>query len=161
MENESLLTCPVCGASYANQFFFYCPVCGALNPRSDIASNIVCDLHPEEPAIGFCVVCGMAVCKECAETTDDKILCNNPSHLSYFKEWKIIYKFDFDYEAAMLYANLEQRGIETQVFAKLNPDTTQPERPTVVEVLVKRKDEDAANAILRLLGLDEEEENEI
>ncbi len=54
-----------------------------------------------------------------------------------------------------------QKEIETQVFTKLNPDTTDAvQRPSIVEVWVPFKDDNAAAEILKLLGLDEEEENE-
>ncbi len=153
--------CSNCGEDFDAAVFLYCPTCGALNSRREIDESVVCDFHIENRAIGFCVVCGRAVCEECAENFAKKILCNDPTHREYSDKWKVIHRFNFDYEAAMLYANLEQRGIETQVFTKLNPDTTDVAvRPTIVEVMVHYKNEEAAVEVLKLLNLDEEESAE-
>ncbi|MGO9481481.1 MAG: B-box zinc finger protein [Candidatus Kryptoniota bacterium] len=153
--------CSNCGEALDTETFLYCPACGALNLKKANEEGTVCDLHIENRAIGFCAVCGKAVCEECAENSGKKILCSDPTHREYLDAWTIVHRFDFEYEAAMLYANLEQKEIETQVFTKLNPDTTDAvQRPSIVEVWVPFKDDNAAAEILKLLGLDEEEENE-
>jgi len=166
------MTCSNCGENLDGENFFYCPSCGALNPKcknpphvQEDNDRMVCDFHSENQAVGFCVVCGRAVCEECASRqiselpSGRKILCNDPMHLEYLGKWNVVHRFDFDYEAAMLYANLDQRGIGTQVFTKLNPDTTEiTARPTIVEVLVHSKDKGVADEVIKLLGLDEETE---
>ncbi|MFZ1081175.1 MAG: B-box zinc finger protein [Candidatus Kryptoniota bacterium] len=153
--------CSNCGGSFDFEILLYCPACGALNFQKANDESVVCDLHIENRAIGFCVVCGKAVCEECAESSGKKILCTDSAHREFLDKWKVVHKFDFEYEAAMLYANLEQQGIETQVFTKLNPNSIDVAvRPTIVEVLVPYRDEDAAAEVIELLGLSEEEENE-
>ena len=89
-------------------------------------------------------------------------MCSDPDHREYLEKWKVLHTFDFEYEAAMLYANLEQHGIETEVFTKLNPNILEAStRPNFVEVLVHSKNYDKAKEVRSLLGLlGEEEENE-
>lgn len=73
-------------------------------------------------------------------------------------DWRVIHRFDFEYEAAMLYANLEQQEIESEVFSKPNPDTTDTlPRPTIVEVLVPKKKFEEAQEIAKTLGLTDDE----
>ncbi|HUI28568.1 MAG TPA: B-box zinc finger protein [Candidatus Acidoferrales bacterium] len=154
--------CSNCGAELDTDVFLYCKNCGALNNKRASDQGIVCDTHIDNRAIGFCVVCGHAVCEECAENIGNKILCSDLEHREYLEKWKVLHTFDFEYEAAMLYANLEQRGIETIVFSKVNPDTTEAMvRPTLVEVLVHSQKYESAIEIRKLLGLsDENEEND-
>jgi hypothetical protein len=150
--------CANCGAELDTQNFLYCRSCGALNEKRASEEGIVCDTHVETRAIGFCVVCGRAVCKECAESVNSRILCNDPDHREYMEKWKVLHTFDFEYEAAMLYANLEQRGIGTLVFTKLNPNMSQAVmRPNLVEVLVHSENFDSAVEVRNSLGLSDEE----
>lgn len=154
--------CYNCGVDLDTETFLYCKNCGALNDRRASEEGIICDTHLENRAIGFCVVCGLAVCEECVENINNRILCSDPDHREYLESWKVLHSFDFEYEAAMLYANLEQQSIETLVFSKLNPDMTEaPTRPNVVEVLVHSQNYDSAMEVCKALGLfDEDEENE-
>jgi hypothetical protein len=133
--------------------------CGVLNEKRASEEGIVCDTHVETRAIGFCVVCGQAVCEECADAVRNRILCNDPDHREYLENWKVLHTFDFEYEAAMLYVNLEQRGIETLVFSKLNPDMAEASvRPNLVEVLVHSQNYDTALEIRDSLGLFDDDE---
>lgn len=153
--------CGNCGAEFDTEVFLYCKNCGALNDKQASEEGIVCDTHLENRAIGFCVVCGQSVCEECAENVNTRILCSDPDHREYLENWRLLHSFDFEYEAAMLYANLEQQSIETVVFSKLNPDKTDSAtRPNVVEVLVHSKDYDSAMEVCKSLGLSGEEKDE-
>jgi B-box zinc finger len=158
----SIEQCNNCGAELDSQTFLYCKNCGAVNEKRASEEGIVCDTHVESRAIGFCVVCGSAVCEECAESVGNRILCGDPEHREYLEKWRVLHTFDFEYEAAMLYANLEQKNIETVVFSKLNPDLTEaPIRPNLVEVLVHSQNYDSAVEVRNSLGiLDEDEETE-
>ncbi len=150
--------CGNCGELIDAEAYLYCSKCGAINEEKASDEGIVCDTHLENRAIGFCVVCGKAVCDECAENLGNRILCDDPAHRQYLTKWKVLRTFDFEYEAAMLYANLEQQGIETQVFTKLNPDSAEaPVRPTIVEILVRDEKLAEAKDILKSLGLWDEE----
>ncbi len=89
------------------------------------------------------------------------MLCDDPRHRIYLEDWKIVHTFDFEYEAAMLYTNLGQRGIDSEVFTKLNPDfTDMPLRPTIVEVIVPKKRFEDAMDVANSLGLTEEDLSE-
>ena len=146
--------CGSCGSPINVETHLYCRACGAVNPVRASEESIVCDTHVDNRAVGFCVVCGKAVCEECLETAGNKLLCNDPKHRTYLDEWSVLYSFDFEYEAAMLYANLEQQDIESEVFSKPNPDTADaPVRPTIVEVLVPKKKFEQAQEIAKTLGL--------
>ncbi len=158
---KSIEQCANCGADLDTQIFLYCRNCGALNNKRSSEEGIVCDTHIENRALGFCVVCGRAVCEECAENAGTRFLCDDPEHREYLEKWKVLHTFDFEYEAAMLYANLEQQGIETQVFSKVNPDSTQVMvRPNLVEVLVDSQKYDIAMDVLKSLGLLDENEGD-
>lgn len=154
----ALEPCSNCGAELDTQVFLYCRNCGAINDKGASEESIVCDTHLENRAMGFCVVCGRAVCEECAESLNDRILCDDPEHRKYLEQWKVLHTFDFEYEAAMLYANLEQQGIETQVFLKLNPHRTEAAgRPNLVEVLVPSLNFEKALEVAKSLGLFDED----
>ncbi len=160
-EHGSLWHCRNCGEQIDAESYLYCTKCGAINEEKAVSDGIVCDIHVDNRAIGFCVVCGKAVCAECAENFGSKILCDDSEHRLYLQKWKVLRTFDFEYEAAILYANLEQQGIETQVFTKMNPDSAEaPVRPTIVEILVRDNKLGDAKDILRSLGLWEEDEEE-
>lgn len=61
-------SCGNCGSPLDTETYLYCQACGAINQSRASEENIVCDSHTENPAIGFCVVCGKAVCEDCVET---------------------------------------------------------------------------------------------
>lgn len=141
--------------------FLYCEKCGTLNSEVSSEEGIVCDTHLENQAIGFCVVCGRAVCTECAENSGRALLCSDTRHRTLLSDWKVVHTFDFEYEAAMLCANLDQHDIESEVFTKLNPNVVESSaRPTKVTVLVPKSKYNEAMEISSSIGLDEEEENE-
>ncbi len=146
--------CGNCGSPLDLEIDRYCQVCGAVNQSRASEESIVCDTHIDNRAVGFCVVCGKAVCEDCLETYGNRLLCDDPKHRIILDEWRVIFSFDFEYEAAMLYANLEQHGIESEVFSKPNPDTSDsPVRPTIVEVLVPKTKFGEAKEIAEMLGL--------
>lgn len=154
-------SCSHCGSPMDARAFLYCSYCGAVNPEIASDQGLVCDTHVENRAVGFCVVCGKPVCEECLESSGNRLLCDDPRHRTMLNDWKVIYTFDFEYEAAMLYANLEQQDIESEVFSKPNPDTTATlPRPTIVEVLVPKKQFAAAQEIAKTLGLTDDENGE-
>ncbi len=164
---DEFVTCPKCGSYTADsehcghcgsqmdvETQMYCRICGAINPVRASEQGIVCDTHVENRAAGFCVVCGKAVCEECLETQGNRILCDDPKHRVMLDEWRLIYTFEFEYEAAMLYANLEQQDIESEVFSKPNPEAADSlPQPTIVEVLVPKKKFEQALEIAKSLGL--------
>lgn len=167
---EEFVTCPKCGSYTADSAHcghcgssmnvetqMYCTNCGAINPVLGAEQGIVCDTHVETRAEGFCVVCGKAVCEECLETRGNKILCDDPKHREMLDDWRVIYTFEFEYEAAMLYANLEQQDIDSEVFSKPNPEATDSiPQPTIVEVFVPKNKFEQAQEIARSLGLTED-----
>ncbi|MCL5020731.1 MAG: hypothetical protein M1339_03525 [Bacteroidetes bacterium] len=153
--------CGNCGNALDSDGYLYCPACGAVNPTSDSDHPPTCETHLDNEAIAYCVTCGKAVCKECAESDDNKFLCNDSTHRIYLENWEVLHTFDFEYEAAMLYVNLDQQGIESQVFTKVNPDITESSlRPTIVEVRVPAKRLDEARNVVDMLGLGNEEMEE-
>ncbi len=154
-------TCGSCGNPLDIQTDIYCQACGALNPNLTSEEGIVCDTHIENRAVGYCVVCGKAVCEECLETAGNRLICDDPQHRTFLNDWKVVYTFDFEYEAAMLYANLEQNDIETQAFTKPNPDSSEAASlPTRVEVLVPKNKYEEAIEVAKMLGLTGDDSNE-
>lgn len=154
-------SCGSCGSPLDIETHLYCPICGAINPARASEESVICDTHVENQAVGFCVVCGKAVCEECLETKHGKLLCDDPKHRVFLEEWSVLYTFDFEYEAAMLYANLEQQDIGSEVFSKPNPDTTESlPRPTIVEVRVPKARFEEAQEIARSLGLTDDDSSD-
>ncbi len=49
----------------------YCASCGTL-----IASDMLCQTHPEREAIGACVVCGEPCCQSCGSFVHGVFYCN-------------------------------------------------------------------------------------
>lgn len=157
--NESTVSsrCNNCGQALDSENYLYCVKCGAINRQKISDQPTVCETHIDNQAIGYCVICGRAVCEECAEPYSNKILCGDTAHREYLLTWRVLHTFDFEYEAAMLYANLDQQGIESQVFTKLNPDLMgNPSRPTFVEVLVPAEQLEEAMKVKDMLGLGNE-----
>ena len=153
--------CTNCGGPIDFQTYLYCPTCGSVNESMAAEEGLICDTHVENRAIGFCVICGRAVCDECAESSGRMVLCNDPNHKLLLATWSVIHVFDFEYEAAMLSANLDQNDIETEVFTKTNPDAADSAtRPTVVTLMVPEDKVEPAREIAKSLGLDREDEED-
>ncbi len=108
--------CPGCGEIVVGTPMG-CPNCGILLIRF-ARKNITCAKHQESPAIGFCVVCGTPLCKECSRTRQGKILCDNDLHMKLAFQWASVYSTSSAYEAEMVKANLESIHIPVTILSQ-------------------------------------------
>lgn len=74
------------------------------------------------------------------------------------EEWVIVYKTDQEYKANTLKGNLESAGIEVSVLSQSDHNFPAIGNLSVVKVLVKKKDEEAALAFIN--DINEESEDE-
>lgn len=107
--------CPKCEEPVSKDETF-CDHCGVLLLVADDAKIPDCDTHPDEEAIGGCIVCGKPVCEDCANMVEGKVFCDNDSHYNIHQDFAIAYTTSTDYEAVMIQANLEGAGISAQIF---------------------------------------------
>ena len=145
--------CKNCSATLiANESF--CGVCGSLLvTRKENKIELECERHPEQPAVGLCVVCMMPVCADCEVNRDGKILCSNPDHIRLLQDWCVVHPVDSEFEAEALVRNLADGGIVAQMFSLHNHSATHWLKEHRVLVFVKKLEEEKAVALLKELNL--------
>jgi hypothetical protein len=115
--------CPECGAEPAppircerceNDFAGSdaCPACGL------IVAELACDRHPDRPAVGRCVLCATAVCRECQDDERRVALCPEHRKVPVIEGWAQIYSTTSEVEAHLLRDNLMADGIDAQVYSQ-------------------------------------------
>jgi hypothetical protein len=117
IEGEQLF-CDYCNEPIDGGMTF-CSHCGAvmsLEPKG--GKEIVCDTHPDNDAVGRCVVCKKVVCEECAVQKRGKYFCSNDKHVEMAFDWVTVYTTGAEYEADMVAANLESAGIPARVYVQ-------------------------------------------
>ena len=112
------LACEFCSEQLEAEMKF-CPHCGMLQGIfAEEGEEIECENHPGMEAVGMCVVCGKAVCGDCAVKRQGRIFCENDEHVKISQNWAVVYMTSTEYEAQMVRANLEQGGIPCIVFSQ-------------------------------------------
>ena len=94
----------------------FCDHCGVLQPAKNTEKGPECATHPELAAIAGCIICGKPVCAECANEIEGKYFCDNDSHHELHQDYVVVYRSSAEYEAEMIRANLENAGIDVQLF---------------------------------------------
>lgn len=79
-------------------------------------NEVECENHPDERAVGCCVVCGKPVCGDCATSGKAKLFCDDIEHEQLSEEWEALTRTGSQFEADMIMANLRQRGFEPRVY---------------------------------------------
>ena len=102
--------CAHCEEEFANSDS--CPACGTLR------ESALCDLHPDHEAVGRCVVCGRAVCSECAVREGRSVRCADHAGVRVIEGWAQVYNASSDVEAQLLRDNLRAEGIDAQIFSQ-------------------------------------------
>lgn len=64
-------------------------------------------------------------------------------------DWVVIFKTDHEYKAGMLKNNLESAGIEVNILSQKDHNFPTPGNMSVVKLLVRKADEDAALAYIQ------------
>ena len=74
------------------------------------------------------------------------------------EDWVIVYKTDQEYKAETLKGNLESAGIEVSVLSQSDHNFPVIGNLSVVKVLVKKKDEEAALDFINEINKESEDE---
>lgn len=134
-----MITCPSCDTEYAEDLSL-CPTCGGPAPAAEaplrcercgeefvgdacpacglLVAERTCERHPAVRAIGRCVLCGRAVCGECAHEEKRVTLCPDHRTVPIIEGWAQIYSTTSEVEAGLLRENLRAEGISAQVYSQ-------------------------------------------
>ena len=85
----------------------FCPHCGVLFSG---ATEQVCDLHTERPAIGVCIICRKLVCEACEKITRNRTFCSEHRNVEVQQDWARIFQSTEINESEMIRAFLEAAG---------------------------------------------------
>lgn len=102
--------CARCGEDYRGGDA--CPACGVLREPT------ACATHAERQADGRCVVCGQALCSECAGTDRRVQLCDRHRDITVIEGWAQVYSPTTEFEAQLLRDNLRAEGIDAQIYSQ-------------------------------------------
>lgn len=105
-----VVQCTRCGQEYDGGDA--CPACGLMHGEAQCAN------HPNLRAVGRCVLCGRAVCAECASEDRNVTLCETHRTVPIIEGWAQVYSTTSELEAQLLRENLQAEGIDAQVFSQ-------------------------------------------
>jgi hypothetical protein len=108
---QEAVQCDRCGQEYTDGDS--CPVCGFIN-----TNQVVCENHPNIRAEGRCVICGRALCADCAGDEKNVTLCETHRGIPMIQGWAQVYSTTSELEAQLLRENLLADGIDAQVFSQ-------------------------------------------
>lgn len=109
-EEAEVFECPRCGEEYRGGDS--CPACGALRVEQR------CDVHPDRKAEGRCVICGQAVCGDCAAGDQHAYLCPDHRTVPVIQGWAQVYSTTGEFEAQLVRENLHAEGIDAQIYSQ-------------------------------------------
>lgn len=98
--------CPRC-AEEITQDSDFCPHCGIL---FSAATRQICDVHPQRPAKGICIICRKLLCEECKKVARSRIFCSEHRNVEVQQDWARIYQSTEINESEMVRAFLEAAG---------------------------------------------------
>jgi RNA polymerase subunit RPABC4/transcription elongation factor Spt4 len=90
----------------------FCPHCGALFSG---AEEQVCDLHPQQPAKGICIICRKLVCDECMMLVRGRTFCSEHRKVEVQQDWARIFQSTDINESGLVRAFLESAGYKVLV----------------------------------------------
>lgn len=134
--------CVHCGESFAGMDL--CPTCGMA------ADSFPCDQHPDRTAVGRCIICDTAVCRQCETRKDRTVRCSRHAGISTIQGWAEVYRTSSEFDAQLVQENLHAEGIEARLFSQkdlmLSVDLGEL---SIVRVLVPAWDYLRAEALIR------------
>jgi RNA polymerase subunit RPABC4/transcription elongation factor Spt4 len=98
--------CPQCAEEITDDSDF-CPHCGVLFSG---ASGQVCDLHPDRPATGICIICRDLVCDACEKIVRGRSFCGGHQNVEVQQDWARIFQSTDINESELIRAFLEGSG---------------------------------------------------
>jgi hypothetical protein len=105
-----LSPCPQCTEEVTSDSDF-CPHCGVL---FDEAGDVMCDLHPQIPAQGVCIICRNVVCPECGFDVLGRVVCAEHKAVTVQEDWAEVYQSTDITEAELIKSVLEVSGHKVQ-----------------------------------------------
>jgi hypothetical protein len=146
-------TCETCSVQLPPGNIF-CSACGSVAaPGGEIHLQVECETHPNQHAVGCCVICGRPVCATCRVAASGKILCRDPEHSIMLQEWCILRQPESEFEADGLVRNLADGGIEAKSFSLHDHVSAHWLKEIRVVVFVKKKEYEKAQNLLQELNL--------
>jgi len=119
---EGAPTCPGCGVALE---VFECARCGEEFDVSDACpacglgrAPFPCAVHGDLAAEGRCVICGTALCKECAAGSGRVHSCVAHREVPVIQGWAQVYSNADEFEAQLLRDNLIAEGIDARIFSQ-------------------------------------------
>lgn len=109
---ESTIRCPRCDQQIDAEGPA-CPACGHIHRGS-----LNCDRHPDRPADGVCVVCGLAVCDKCDNDAEMHHACPDHADVPVIEGWAQVYTTSDDVEADLIKENLQNEGVDAAVLSQ-------------------------------------------
>ncbi len=106
MAENPYVQCPQCAEEITRDSDF-CPHCGILFSG---ASGQVCDLHPQRPANGICIICRKLLCGECKKVVRGRTFCSDHRTVEVQQDWVMIFQSTEINESEMVKAFLEAAG---------------------------------------------------
>lgn len=141
-EAEAAAPCVRCGEAFAAGDA--CPACGLLRVE------VSCDVHPNTPAEGRCVVCGGAVCRACRRGDGRATLCAEHASVVVIQGWAQIYSTQREFEAQLVRDNLVAEGVAARIFSqKDNMLSVALGDLSIVRLLVPAWEYEPAKALIR------------
>jgi hypothetical protein len=129
-------------------------VCGAFTDTDEEnAFKVECESHPDNRAVGLCVICGRPVCSDCEVKSAEKILCSDPAHKIMLQEWHVMYQPNSEFEAEALVRNLADGGIEAKTFSLHDHIAMHWLNENRVLLFVRKSEDEKAKEFLKELNL--------
>ena len=146
-------SCKNCSADLQKGYEF-CHLCGSLVESSeDHGIPVECETHPDQRAIGICVVCGRPLCSECGIKRTGKFLCDDPEHTILLQDWCVMLQPDSEFEAEAVVRNLADGGIEVKAFSLHDHVAASWLKENSVLVFVRTSEHEKAKTLLKELNL--------
>ncbi len=114
---------------------------------------------PVCPNCEYEYVKGMTYCPDCGVALVDENLITKPEDWTE-EGWVVVYTSYAEYEIEMLKDNLESAGIDAAVLSQKDRNFPAPGDLTIVKLLVKREDLNAALSFIDKLKSESSEEEE-
>jgi RNA polymerase subunit RPABC4/transcription elongation factor Spt4 len=88
MGDDPYVKCPQCLEEITSDSDF-CPHCGVLFSG---ASGQMCDLHPQRPADGICIICRKLLCEQCEKIVHSRTFCSDHRAVEVQQDWARVFQ---------------------------------------------------------------------
>ena len=115
---EQQFYCPKCNDAVEKDDDF-CPNCGTL-----FAETVFCVNHPEQAAVGVCVICTDPFCAECGSTENGIFCCNLHADYEMVQGHAKIFGTDDLVLAEYVKSSLEDEDLHPKIFNRRTASRT-------------------------------------